>query len=322
MTDAGFDLNRRFRLGVVIVNYRTPALVEACLGSLAPQLESVDGACIVVDNASGDGSFERLSAWRDASPSAERFRIVAAPRNGGFSAGNNIGFTKINADLVLLLNSDAAARPGALAALIAASEDAPDAGIFTPKITTGQGEALVSRFRSHSLASEFVEGAQTGPITRLLPYGETPIFPEDTKSQPDWVSFSAVMIRDEAIKKAGPMDEGFFLYYEDCEYCRRITKLGYGIRYAPEAVFIHEPSSSTRLREMQGEARRLPEYYYRSRSYYFKKKYGPIGPAAANIAWLLGRAIALVRGIFGRPAPRLCENRYSDMWIGWCGKKV
>jgi hypothetical protein len=320
MTDAGFDQDRRFRLGVIIVNYRTPALVEACLVSLGPQLESVNGACVVVDNASGDGSFERLSAWAAASPHAGRIKIFAAPANGGFSAGNNIGFTKINADFVLLLNSDAAAMPGALAVLLDAAEKAPDAGMFTPTIMTEAGEVLVSRFRSHSLTSEFVEGAQTGPVTRLFPFGETPIFPDDTTSEPDWVSFSAVMIRNEAIEQAGPMDEGFFLYYEDCEYSHRITRLGYGIRFVPEAVFTHEPSSSTKLREMQGETQRLPEYYYRSRAYFFRKKYGAIGPAAANMAWLAGRAIALLRGVAGRPAPRLCKNRYSDMWIGWRGE--
>ncbi len=314
-----YDENRRFRLGVVIVNYRTPALVEACLASLARQLEEVEGACVVVDNASGDGSFERLCAWREIAPARARMKVVAAPGNGGFSAGNNIGFENIRSEFVLLLNSDAEVRPGALKALLAAAEAAPAAGVFTPKIVSSDGAPQVSRFRRHSLASEFVDGAQTGPVTRLLPHGETPIFPDDVATDPAWVSFAAVMIRRAAIDRAGPMDEGFFLYYEDCDYCRRLTRRGAEIRYVPAAVFVHDAGGSTKLSEKQDEGARLPAYYYRSRARYFRKVYGPAGPFLANIAWLAGRLIALMRGVVGRPAPQLSRKRYADIWLGWLG---
>ncbi len=316
MAEAEFEQNQHFAVGVIIVNYRTPAQVEACLSSLIPQLGAADAGVVVVDNASGDGSFARLSAYCAASPEASRLKVVAAPGNDGFSAGNNVGLSAISSGFALFLNSDALVRPGALAALMKAAEDAPEAAIFTPLIQSGDGKPLVSRFRRHSLISEFVDGAQTGPVTRLFPRGETPIFPDDMSTEPDWVSFAAVMIRREAIDKAGPMDEGFFLYYEDCEYCDRLVRGGAKIKYVSDAVFVHDAGGTTKLDEKQNAGARLPDYYYRSRSRYFRNVYGPAGPFVANLAWLAGRAIAIARSVFGRPAPRVAEARARDIWIG------
>lgn len=319
MGHEGFDQSRRFALGIVIVNYRTAALVEACLSSIEPQLGQADAAVVVVDNASGDGSLERIARYCASSPEAARMRVIAAPGNGGFSSGNNLGIAAVSSDLVLLLNSDATARPGALKALLDAAARTPEAAIFTPRIVSSAGEPLVSRFRKHSLIGEFVEGAQTGPVTRLFPRGEIPIFPDDEITEPDWVSFSAVMIRRAAIDKAGPMDEGFFLYYEDCEYCLRLKKNGARTSYVRDAAFEHDAGGSTKLSEKESAGARLPEYYYRSRSRYFRILYGPLGPLAANIAWFSGRAVAHLRGLAGRPAPRVAKGRARDIWIGWLG---
>ncbi|MHA7870863.1 MAG: glycosyltransferase family 2 protein [Hyphococcus sp.] len=310
---------RAGRLGVVIVNYRTPALTERCLDALAPMLAAADAVAIVVDNASGDGSYERLLAYCQSQPARDRLMVTAAPANGGFSAGNNVGIALLDTDYVLLLNSDAIAKPGALSALLAVAEASPDAGMITPKIIGADGAEAVSRFRNHSLLGELLDGAQTGPVTGLFPWAETPIYPGDWATRPDWVSFAAVMIKRAAADRAGPMDEGFFLYYEDCDYSRRIRSLGYDIATAPDAVFVHEPGGTTGLRESEAARARLPAYYYASRSRYFRKYYGPAGALLANAAWLAGRAIARLRAIVGRPAPAVCEQRGRDIWIGWRG---
>ncbi len=314
-----FEKERHFTVGVVIVNFRTPSLVEACLRSLAPMLAPADAGVVVVDNASGDGSFERLSRFCEGGDGLDRVRVVAAPENRGFSAGNNIGVAAISATYNLLLNSDAIARPGAISALVTAAKRAPGAGLITPSIVSSTGGLEVSRFHNHTLLSEFVDGAQTGPITRLFASAEIPIYPDDRLSDPDWVSFAAVMMQSEAMEKAGPMDEGFFLYFEDCDYCRRITALGYGIAQAPDAIFQHDAGGTTGLHERTASAARLPAYYYRSRSRYFRKYYGPLGAVFANLAWYAGRAIAKLRGLFGRPAPAVPERRARDIWIGWRG---
>ena len=312
-----FEASRRFAIGVVIVNYRTADLVEACVDSLSPMLAEVDAGVVIVDNASKDASLERLTAFCAAHPQGDRLKVVDAGQNGGFSAGNNLGARSISAANIVFLNSDAIVLPGALDALAAAAQQNPKAGIITPRIISSGGEDEVSRFRNHSLLGEFVDGAQTGPITRLFAGAETPIFPVDRTSRPDWVSFAAVMIRKETLDSAGPMDEGFFLYFEDCDYCRRIKAIGFDIAFAPDAVFQHDPGGSTKLNEKTNKGARLPAYYYQSRSRYYRKYYGPLGPALANIAWVAGRSIARIRGVFGRPAPMVCEKRGRDIWIGW-----
>lgn len=314
-----FNSDRHFRLGVVIVNYKTPDLVVSCLNSLVPMLDEADAAVAVVDNSSGDGSFEKLQAYCEKSPENARLNVIAAPDNGGFSAGNNIGLSAVSSDLVLFLNSDAIARQGALMALLEAAKSNSRAGIFTPTICNSAGKIEVSRFRNISPLSEFIDGAQTGPVTKLFPKAEVPIFPDNVSTQPDWVSFAAVMIRREAIEKAGAMDEGFFLYFEDCDYCRRIVKEGFDIALAAEAVFQHDAGGSTQLRRRSDRGERIPSYYYESRSRYFRKYYGPLGPILANIAWYAGRLIAKLRGLFGRPAPSVSKGRAQDIWINWRG---
>lgn len=314
-----FEQTRQFTIGVVIVNYRTPALVEACVASLAPMLKETNAGVVIVDNASGDGSFERLSRYGEDMAESDRILVLASPRNGGFSAGNNLGAKAISSQFALFLNSDASVKHGALKALLIAAARNPKAGLFTPQIVSSTGAPVVSRFRNHTILSEFVDGAQTGPITKLFRNAEVPIFPQDLVSVPDWVSFAAVMVRREAMDCAGPMDERFFLYYEDCDYCRRLVRCGYRIASAPDAVFMHDAGGSTKLRERSGAGARLPAYYYASRSRYFRKYYGAPGPALANLAWYAGRGIAKIRGIFGRPAPKVCQARARDIWTGWRG---
>jgi GT2 family glycosyltransferase len=287
--------------------------VEAARSVLA-DLKDLGGCCILVDNASGDSSAAILAAFAEESGGLVRF--VAAPSNAGFAAGNNIGFDVADAETYLLLNSDARAKPGALSAMVRASR-ASRIGIVTPTILSEDGRAECSRFRRHSILSEFIDGAHSGPLTRLLRHGEVLIYPDDAASAPDWVSFAAVVLSRDAIDAAGPMDEEFFLYFEDCDYSLRIKRAGFETAFVPQAEFIHKGGGSTQFDEANSQKRRLPAYYYRARSRYFRKWHGPLGPVFANVAWLSGRLISRSRGLVGRPAPRVVENRAADIWIGW-----
>ena len=305
------------RLGIVIVNYCTPALTERCLDALIPTLKLTDARVVVVDNASPDGSYDRLMSYCSKSPERDRLYVVASPVNGGFSAGNNIGIKALKSDYILLLNSDAIPQDDALSALLNAADRQTGVGLITPRLVTSDGAEQVSRFRNHSPLGEFIDGAQSGPVTRFFPFAETPIHPDDWTTSPDWVSFAAVLLNKTVTEKVGPMDEGFFLYYEDCDYCRRIKNAGHTIGFAETATFIHDPGGSTKLGATEKALARLPSYYYASRSRYYRKYYGWLGPLMANFAWLIGRVVAKFRGIFGRPAPAVCASRAHDMWIGW-----
>ncbi|NNE39490.1 MAG: glycosyltransferase family 2 protein [Marinicaulis sp.] len=307
----------KYRIGVIIVNYKTPALVIDALDSLQPSMASEDVGVVVVDNASADDSISILKNNLATRAYAERFNLVETERNGGFSFGNNRGLAAIECEFVHFLNSDAIAKPGALGALASALENDRQLGAVTPKIVNSDGKQEVSRFRNHHPLSELVDGAQSDPLTKLFRFAETPIFPDDTVTAPDWASFASIMVRRSVIEQVGPMDEGFFLYYEDCDYCRRIKKAGYSIEYIEKAAFVHDAGGSTQLAKMTREKTRLPEYFFRSRNRYYRKYYGPLGPITANILWAIGRGLALLRGVFGRPAPALSPDFGRDIWIGW-----
>ena len=300
-------------IGVIIVNYRTPALVARALSSLAEDFAAGRARAVVVDNASGDSSVDDLRRFVADKGLSDVVNVIASDRNGGFAAGNNIGLAALATPFVLFLNSDAVAAPGALAALEAAATSS-GGDVFAPRLVGSGGAPEVSRFRDHSPLGEFIDGAQTGPITSLLKFAETPIFPDDRSATPQWASFAAIMISRAAIDTVGPMDDGFFLYYEDADYGRRLRRAGYRIRIVDDAVFVHDPGGSTKLREKSERLERLPAYYYRSRARYYRKYYGPAGLFLANIAWSAGRLAARCRGVFGRKAPAVNEGRLSDIW--------
>lgn len=305
------------RLGIVIINYRTPELVKQCLKSMMDQLEAADACVAIVDNASGDGSVEDLTAWLQALEGRQRLQLIASPENTGFSGGNNIGLNALQADFYLLLNSDTVLRPGALQNILEAMEAHPNAGVVAPRLEDMDSTAQVSAFRFHTPASELIAAAGTGIVTRALKAFEVPIGVSDEPMAADWVSFACVLIRKEAIAAAGLMDEGFFMYFEDADYCRTIKRAGYDVIYDPSARVVHLRGGSSSVKERMAQRKRPPAYYYASRTRYFRKNFGPIGLFLANVMWLAGRGIAHIRLLAGKAPPPICEAQGRDNWMNW-----
>jgi GT2 family glycosyltransferase len=307
----------RARLGIVIINYRTPELTIDCLASLAGELETVDGRVVVVDNCSGDGSADKIEAWLNASPIAGRAHLIRSKINSGFSGGNNIGMAALDAQFYLLLNSDTLVRSGALGGLLAAAERRPDAGAIAPRLEDEDGTAQQSCFRFISPLSELLESSSSRPLSRLLGRFEVALPVSDAPMECDWASFACILLRREAVDAAGPMDEGFFMYFEDAEYCRRFAKAGYATLYDPSARVVHLRGGSSPVKAAMARGNRPPAYYYASRTRYFRNSYGPAGPVAANLLWLFGRVIARARPLTGKPLRRACKNQARDIWTNW-----
>jgi GT2 family glycosyltransferase len=140
-----------------------------------------------------------------------------------------------------------------------------------------------------------------------------PEHPEDT----DWVSFAAVMIRRETIERVGPLDEGFFMYFEDADYCRRARRAGWRVRFCPDARVVHLRGGSSRVKSLSAARRRLPAYYSASRARYYAKYYARSGLWLGNALWAAGRLISLAREIVeGRPS-HACEREGRDIWTHW-----
>jgi GT2 family glycosyltransferase len=304
-----------FRIAVVILNYRTPELVVDCLRSVATEVQSDTDCVVVVDNASGDDSVRIIrqeierSGWRHV-------RLIESPNNGGFAAGNNFGIRSVDAVAYLLLNSDTIVRAGAPRTLFEALQQAPDIGLSSPRLEWPDGEPQISCFKFHTPLSEIIGGSQTGPVRRLLARWDVPTAVAESVTEPEWTSFAAVMIRKEVIERVGGLDEGFFMYYEDVDYCRKARQHGFRIVNEPKAHIVHLRGGSSPVKALQRARKRRPRYYYASRSRYFRNAYGGLGPVMANACWTAGRAISLVRELCGNKIPHTVEREFVDNWRG------
>jgi N-acetylglucosaminyl-diphospho-decaprenol L-rhamnosyltransferase len=224
-------------LAVVIVNYRTPDDVSASVASIERTGADVVAEVVVVDNASGDGSVALL---RERHPATQ---IVEETKNRGFAAGVNAGFGATVAPYVLVLNPDTEVRPGALAALRDHLRENPRVGVAGPVLLDADGSVRLDSYKGlPSLWSVFC-GAFF-PLGRALT--GTRLHPElrarrdsDRGGPAPRVCGSAMAIRREAFDEAGPMDESYFLYFEEVEWQGRAAARGWGIEVVPEARVVH-----------------------------------------------------------------------------------
>jgi N-acetylglucosaminyl-diphospho-decaprenol L-rhamnosyltransferase len=293
---------------VSIVNYCTPDLIVDCLRSLEPEVRDLQGARVVVaDNASGDGSAQRISqaiadnAWGDWAS------LLALPRNGGFSYGNNAVIQQAfdspeipRPDYVLLLNSDTFVRPGALAALVEFMEQHHDVGIGGSRLEDPDGTHQYSCFRFHSLWTELDSGLKLGLVSRLL-RARTVAHPLSNDAQAiDWVGGACMIIRREVFEDVGLLDAGYFLYFEEVDFCLKAHRAGWSCWYVPTSRVVHLVGRSTGVTSTTGPATRRPRYWFESRRRYFVKNHGRIYALCADALWVAGFALWRLRRIVQR----------------------
>ena len=258
-----------YRIAISIINYRTRDLTLNCIQSVLADIDAFgtpgSAHVVVVDNASRDGSAEAIAEWIAAQPADVPVTLVCSEVNTGFSGGHNLGIGTVEADYYLVLNSDAVLRRGFLGAIYDVAEAHPRTGLIAPRIETDAGEVQVSQFRFHNPWSELVRAAGTGPITRALRQWVVAIEPPADPKVVEWASFACILLRGEMVRMLGPMDEGYFLYFEDAEYCLRARRAGWEIALAPEAVAVHFRGGSGPVKAKAKAHKRLPAYYYSSR---------------------------------------------------------
>lgn len=305
------------KLAIVILNYRTPDLVAQCLASLEKEIQPASDTVLVVDNCSPDDSLTKIQQTIDHNNWGSWVKLIASPVNGGFSAGNNVGIKAVSADLYLLLNSDTIVKPGALSSLKEAAASHPEAGLIGPRLEWSDGDPQISAFRYHSPWSQLIDAAATGPITKLLQKYDVPIPLPDQPMEAQWVSFACVLVRKEVIEQVGLMDEGYFMYFEDVDYCRLATQAGWKILHWPSAHVVHLRGGSGEVRSNIVARKRPARYFYASRSRYFAKFYGVLGLWLANLCWLMGRCISLSRELLTKKARHTCEYQSQDIWTDW-----
>jgi GT2 family glycosyltransferase len=307
----------KLKVAVCIINYRTAEMTLQCVESALVALKGINGRVVVVDNDSGDGSIAVIEEWLGQQPKGTPVDFIKSTTNSGFSGGNNQCIAACDAEYYLLLNSDALVRPEFFRGLLAAADNNPDAGLFAPLITYDDGERQISCFRFHSPQSEFLRSAQLGIFSRLLHRRAIPITGDPTTADIEWASFACIALRQAMVTQIGPMDEGYFLYFEDVEYCMRARKSGWKIMHVPKAQAIHFRGGSGPVKALIKQKARLPRYYYCSRTRFLYQGYGRLGLLAANLLWYVGQGFQQMGRLAGRKFVQMPRGEGKYLWTNF-----
>jgi len=292
-------------VAAVIVNYRTPDLVQKCLASLAgerPLLPKLKA--IVVDGGSGDGSAERLSNFVAGHEYRDWVFLLPLPINGGFAWANNEAISRLlqqpqPPQFLYVLNPDTQVERGAVLALANYLAAHPRVGAVGSQLLEPDGSLTGSAFSFPSLLGEFSRGARTGLVDRILNVPPVSIC-ADSAREVDWATGASVMLRADALREVGLFDEGFFLYHEDIELMWRLQKAGWQIMFEPASRVSHVGGAATGVHSRKSPEPvqpRRPRYWYRSRARLFALSRGRTIAVLAYAAWFAGYFIwALRRG--------------------------
>jgi GT2 family glycosyltransferase len=311
-------------IAVAIVSYKSAGLTIDCLRSIEPErlTPEVRVRAIVVDNASGDataiGEAIAASSW------SSWVTLIQARRNGGFSSGNNLAIQEAYStrppDYVYLLNPDTVLRHGAISALTRFLEDHVEVGIAGSSFENFDGTDWPIAFKFPSLLSELEGGLQLGLATRMLQRWTVPVQMSKTDQSIDWVPGASMMIRRSVIDKIGGFDEGYFLYFEETDFCLRAKRAGFSTWYVPESRVMHIAGQSTKLTERRAAPKRLPPYWFESRRRYFITAYGVRYAVAVDIvaiaAHMLGACKRMLQQRTDRGVPHFLGDllTHSAVW--------
>jgi N-acetylglucosaminyl-diphospho-decaprenol L-rhamnosyltransferase len=296
------------KLLIAIVNYRTADLAIDCLRSLAAEVGGDPHVKIVVaDGASGDDSVEKLTAAIANMSFAGGCALMPLENNGGFAYANNavIGPALAQADpprYVLLLNPDTVVRPGAVAALLAFMEANPSVGIAGSRLEDPDGTPQRSAFRFHTLSSEFERGIRLNVVSKLLASRMVAPPVSDVAVPCDWVAGASMIVRREVFDAVGLLDEKYFMYFEEVDFCLAAKRAGWRCWYVPQSRVVHLVGAASEISDGRKHRRRRPSYWFDSRRRYFVKNHGVIYAACADAAFTISFAVWRIRRAIQRKA--------------------
>ncbi|NJK41918.1 MAG: glycosyltransferase family 2 protein [Acaryochloridaceae cyanobacterium SU_2_1] len=279
---------------VVIVNYRTPQLAVDCLRSLDSERSTLPNLQVaMVDNHSEDDSLAVIGEAIAREGWQSWVTLHPLPHNGGFAHGNNAVIrpaleSDCPPDYLWLLNPDTVVRPGSLTALLAFFKEHPRVGIAGSRLEDIDGRPQYSAFRFPSLWSEFDQGLRLGIVSKLLSdwVVAPPIAGQVMPT--DWVAGASMMVRSAVFTEIGLLDEAYFMYYEEVDFCLRASQAGWPCWYVPESRVVHLVGQSSGVTGATAAQRRRPQYWFDSRRRYFCRYYGRAYAALTDAAWMLG----------------------------------
>ncbi|MCK9994748.1 MAG: glycosyltransferase [Candidatus Krumholzibacteria bacterium] len=224
------------KLAVVIINYNSSADLDKCLDSLVACAPAVEHSIVVVDNASVD---EGLDEVHRKHPDC---LWIFNKENVGYARGCNRGMAQVDADYYLILNPDIVVQPGALDRLLEFADAHPRAGVVGPQLLNTDGSIQNSCRRFYTLKTLLLRRTILGKIfsdSRTVHLHLMDDFDHRASRPVDWILGGCMLARRSAMERVGPMDERFFLYFEDVDWCFRMWQAGFEVQYTPDARFMH-----------------------------------------------------------------------------------
>lgn len=256
--------NEPIPLLVVIVNFRTPKLTIDCLRTLCPEVPTIPGGmrAVVVENGSGDDSAARLGAAIDEHGWRSWATLAVSDVNRGFSGGNNWGVRQSPPSRhLLLLNSDTLVEPGCLRHCYDRLEADPTIGAMSCHLKNADGSTQIACRRLPTpLRSAITASGLAWRFPRLLGWADTedPGWDRAAESREvEWIGGAFLWTRGEFYRSTGGLDEDFFFYGEDIEYCHRLRKAGYRIVHDPAVAITHLGGASSRPASQETEMTRI-----------------------------------------------------------------
>jgi N-acetylglucosaminyl-diphospho-decaprenol L-rhamnosyltransferase len=238
----------------IIVNFRSPDLVESCVGSILDQGIVAADRIIVVENGSADDSADRLRASLPP-----RVKLLVSEQNGGFGAGVNLGMAAAEAAYVLVLNPDTRFVDGSFDKALALLRDDPTIGIVGLDLRNVDGSRQYSARRFYSLLDILIRRSSLKHARLFARRVKRHLMTESWHGavfDTDWVMGTGFVIRRTAFNAVGGMDTGFFLYMEDVDLCRRVRDAGWRVVAAVDAVLVHDHQRASAAGPLSWSGRR------------------------------------------------------------------
>jgi GT2 family glycosyltransferase len=192
--------------------------------------------------------------------------------------------------------------------LVSFMDSHPDAGLVGSTVHGPAGDVQAHAFRFPTLWSEIEGTANWGPISRVLKDHQVPLSPE-ASTEVDWVPGTSMLLRREVFTTTGLFDQGFFLYFEEVDFAKRVKQAGWKVYYVADAGISHIGSLAT---GMADESRRMPGYWFQARRRYFVKHHGRLYGAACDAAWISGHALYLTKKHLTRRTDGLRPHLWRD----------
>ncbi len=266
-------------ISIIVLTHNTCHLVLHCLERFYESALSLNWQVIVVDNGSTDGTGQAV---------AERFPQVAllrSERNLGFAGGNNLGLRRAKGRTIILMNSDVLAKPEVLAAAADALWAQQNIGVLSPRLLTPDGKPQPFAFgKDPTLGYLLLRGLKT-----ILGLGPMHRWDVEHPVEVDWVSGACMLVRQEAVEQVGLLDERFFLYFEDNDWCLRMRRAGWSVVYDPRFTVVHLGGASLPKRHIANQL------YYQSLVKFYEKHYGPVKTGMLRLFLMIYRTFRFRR---------------------------